>query len=119
MTIQECYQRINGDYEEVLSRFYSEKLVDKFICMYLNDKSFNQLKEALKNQNAEEAFRAAHTLKGTCSNLGLPQFYQSAYAMTEELRNGIGENADELMKKVTEDHERTIQVLQQYVEDKS
>ena len=39
MTIQECYQALEGSYDEVLGRLYSEALVKKFVGMFLADKS--------------------------------------------------------------------------------
>ena len=31
MTIQECYAALEGDYQEVLGRLYSDALVQKFV----------------------------------------------------------------------------------------
>ena len=70
MTIQECYQKMGADYEDVLKRLYSESMIRKFARMFLDDDSYPKLEDALKKENVEEAFRAAHTLKGVCQNLG-------------------------------------------------
>ncbi len=64
MTIQECYQKIGGDYEAVLKRLMSPNLVRKFIGKFLEDDSYQKLCEEMDAGNREEAFRAAHTLKG-------------------------------------------------------
>ena len=37
-------------------------------------------------QDAETAFRAAHTLKGLCMNLGFDSLYEVSSALTENLR---------------------------------
>ena len=69
LTIQEVYEKINGDYEDVLTRLPREELVKKFAVKFLDHPSFDQLVKALEEDNQEEAFRAAHTLKGVCMNL--------------------------------------------------
>ena len=45
--------------------------VRRFALKFLQDDSFPNLKKALEAQDAPTAFRAAHTLKGVCQNLGL------------------------------------------------
>ena len=69
MNLQECYEALGGDFEDVLSRLRSEKLVQKFVLKFLNDKSFDLLCSSLEEENYEEAFRASHTIKGVCQNL--------------------------------------------------
>lgn len=88
LTIQEVYKKINGDYEDVLTRLPREELVKKFAVKFLDDPSFDQLVKALEEDNQEEAFRAAHTLKGVCMNLGFKILYKSTYNITEALRPG-------------------------------
>lgn len=64
MTIQECYEAIGGNYEDVLRRFRSEALIRKFTLKFLEDQSYPLLKQALGDNNYEEAFRGAHTERG-------------------------------------------------------
>lgn len=70
MTVKECYEQMGADYEGVLGRLRSEALIKKFAKKFLDDGSFQSLKDNLAAGNGEEAFRAAHTLKGVCQNLG-------------------------------------------------
>ena len=70
MTVKECYEQMGADYEGVLGRLRSEVLIKKFAKKFLDDGSFRSLKDNLAQKNGEEAFRAAHTLKGVCQNLG-------------------------------------------------
>ena len=48
MTIQECYEAIGGNYEEVLGRLQSEALIRRFTLKFLEDQSYIQLKQALE-----------------------------------------------------------------------
>ena len=76
MTLKECYTAIEGDYNDVMSRLMTEKLVSKFVVKFLNDESYNQLVDFMKSENIEEAFRAAHTLKGVSQNLSFTKLYE-------------------------------------------
>ena len=76
MTIQECYEAIGGNYEDVLRRLRSEALIRKFTLKFIEDQSYPLLKQALGDNNYEEAFRGAHTLKGVCQNLSFDRLYE-------------------------------------------
>ena len=86
MTVKECYEQMGADYEGVLGRLRSEGLIKKFAKKFLDDGSFQSLKDNLAQGNGEEAFRAAHTLKGVCQNLGFDNLYQVSFDITEKLR---------------------------------
>ena len=51
MTMRECYEAIGGNYEAVLGRLHSEALIRRFALKFLEDQSYLQLKQALKNKN--------------------------------------------------------------------
>lgn len=78
MTLQECYAALGGDYEDVLARLRSERLVRKFVLKYLDDPSFTLLCSSMEEKNYEEAFRAAHTIKGMCQNLSFTKLLESS-----------------------------------------
>ncbi len=111
MTIKECYDTMGADYQNVLGRFLSEALVKKFALKFLDDDSFSNLKEALAARNVEEAFRAAHTLKGVCLNLGFDNLYEVSSAITEVLRAGELAGTDEMIKKVEEQYNITVNAI--------
>lgn len=84
MTVKECYEQMGADYEGVLGRLRSEALIKKFAKKFLDDGSFQSLKDNLAAGNGEEAFRAAHTLKGVCQNLGFDNLYTVSFDITEK-----------------------------------
>lgn len=114
MTIQECYAALGGDYEEVLGRLYSEALVKKFIGKFLADQSFSSLENTLKAGNYEEAFRAAHTLKGVTQNLSFTKLYRSSHEITEALRTKNYDLAMQLFPAVEADYLQTAGAIQAY-----
>ncbi len=107
MNIKECYDSIGADFEDVLGRLGSEKLIERFALKFLEDDSYSNLKGAL----AENAFRAAHTLKGVCLNLGLKNLYTVSSDLTEKLRGRSLDGADELFEKVREQYDITVNAL--------
>ena len=50
MNINECYQAMGADYEEVFGRLRNEKLIAKFVLKFPDDPSFSQLKTALQKK---------------------------------------------------------------------
>ncbi|MEH2940019.1 Hpt domain-containing protein [Lawsonibacter sp. JLR.KK007] len=114
MTMQECYAALEGDYQDVLGRLYSEALVQRFVGKFLSDQSFQLLESSLKAENYEDAFRAAHTLKGVTQNLSFTKLYHSSHAITEALRAKDYDLAKELFTQVEADYQQTAAAIQQY-----
>ena len=112
MNLEECYEAMDSDYDDVMRRFGSETLVRKFVLKFLDDTSFQGLKEWLENQDAEPAFRSAHTLKGVCMNLGFTKLFEVSSALTEERRDKeIKENSTEMFEAVEREYTRTIEAI--------
>ena len=109
MTIRECYEKTGSDYESILKRFGSEAMIQRFALKFLKDGSFSDLKDAL-----ERAFRAAHTLKGVCINLGFDRLYNVSAELTEKLRGREIEESEELFEQVEKEYHALTAVLKQY-----
>ena len=60
MTLQECYAALEGDYEGVMGRLRTERLVQKFVLKFLDDGSYDLLTRSMESGDYDEAFRAAH-----------------------------------------------------------
>ena len=127
MTIEECYKSIGGDYEEVSKRLPSAALVEKFLIKFLKDDSFANLCSGMETGNRMEAFRAAHTLKGVCQNLGLGKLQDSTVVITEVLRvtnpqdsaqTVIPAEASGLLENVKKAYEETIEGIKVYGAEK-
>ena len=59
MELKEVYEKIGGDYDDVVRRLMGEKLVRKFLLKFLDDKSYADLERTLSEGDYKEAFRAA------------------------------------------------------------
>ncbi len=114
MTLKECYMQMGADYEGIVQRLRSEALIQRIILKFPQDPSYQELCQALKDKNIEVAFRAAHTLKGVCQNLGFNNLYEPSAELTERLRPLQEVETDDLMQKVTEEYNRTIQAIEAF-----
>ena len=113
MNLKECYVMLGGDYDEVLARLYSEDMIRRFLNKFLNDGTYRLLLEQLSLENYLEAFRAAHTLKGICDNLGLSDLCKSSSMLTEALRSGNHpENLPVLKTQVCTDYVEAVSAIQ-------
>lgn len=111
MTLQECYAAMGGNYDEVLGRLRSDRLIQKFVLKFADDGSYQLLVDSMASKNYEEAFRAAHTIKGVCQNLGLTRLLASSSQLSEALRHGYTPEADGLTEQVGRDYRETIDAI--------
>ena len=111
MTVKECYEQMGSDYEGVLGRMGSEAMIKRFALKFLQDPSFNNLKENLEKNDGEEAFRAAHTLKGVCLNLGFDELYEASAEITEKLRGKETAGSEDMLQKVEEKYQKTVNAI--------
>mgnify|MGYP002541326647 CR=1 FL=1 len=86
MTVKECYSQMNGDYNNVLSRFYDEAMIKRLLGRFIDDTSFRALEQAMAEGNVQAAFNAAHTLRGVCQSLSFTQLCGTLDPITEALR---------------------------------
>lgn len=88
MTVQELYNRIGGNYQDVKARMLTDARIGKYVTRYPSDPTFAQLVEAWDAQDADGIFRASHGMKGVCANLGLERLRAAASIVTEAYRPG-------------------------------
>lgn len=110
-TLEQAYHELGADYEGVTTRLMGDALVARFVGKFFEDENFVKLGEALAAQDVKAAFMAAHTLKGVCQNLGFDNLYAPSSELTELLRAGSLEGADELYAKVAAEYHRMEEVL--------
>ena len=103
-----CYAEMGADYAEVLERLRDERLIRRYVLRFPDDPSYDALCRAMSGGRVEEAFLAAHTLKGITQSLGFGGLCTSASALTEALRNGVRAEADRLLQSVTADYRRIV-----------
>ena len=111
MELEEFYKQVGGNFEDVKRRLLNEEFIKKFVLKFLDDNSYANLKEAIAAGNVEEAFRAAHTLKGVCLNLGFDNLYKASSAITEIFRAGELAGAEEAFEEVEKQYNITVNAI--------
>lgn len=111
MELNEFYEKVGGNYEAVIQRLPSAKLIQKFVCKFPEDPSYGLLTEALAAGDFESAFRAAHTIKGTAANLGLDMLANAASELTEALRDTQQLADKSLIAAMAEAYQITIELI--------
>lgn len=100
MLTVEKLRQFGANVDEGLQRcLNNEAFYLKLVSRFLEDKSFDKLKEEISNGNLEEAFKASHALKGVLGNLSLTPLYEIIYELTELLRNQTQCDYSEYIKK--------------------
>ncbi len=114
MTIRELYEKIDGNYEDVLGRLMKDSFIEKFALMYIKDSSYGTLTEAIESGNLPDQFRAAHSLKGVSANLGFEKLRKAASELTEQLRPQNAPADPSLVNAVMAAHEKILAGLAEY-----
>lgn len=119
MTIQECYKELGGDFAQMQERLHSDILIKRFITKFLNDDSFSKLSSAMEDGRLDDAFRAAHTLKGVSANLSFTRLLTSVEKLTVLLHSAsdtIPEGAALLLEEVSRDYKLTVDAICSYLD---
>lgn len=105
MTIKDVYDIIHEDYQDVYDRFQMERMIQKYVLKFIEDPNFSLLKQGLECCDEQEAFRAGHTLKGVCANMGFLKLEKLSSQITELLRQYEIENAKRLFPDLEKEYE--------------
>ncbi|MDK2808690.1 MAG: hypothetical protein PWP24_1427 [Clostridiales bacterium] len=98
--------------ETGLDRFVGdERLFLDFLKKFPEDSSFIKLSQELSKDNVQEAYKAAHTLKGVAGNLSVDSLYQTILPLVEALRKGRLREAKQYFPIVKESYEQIVDVL--------
>lgn len=100
-----------------INRFMgNEAMYLKFLGKFLEDKNCINIGKNLEEENYEEAYKCAHTLKGVAANLGLEPLQKTVAVLVEELRGKKNEEvdskrADEEWQKVKKTYEQIFDII--------
>lgn len=112
MTVQECYQQIQGNYENVLKRLKTDERIVKFLELFLSDTTYEKLSEAVNDKNDQEIFKCVHDLKGMALNLGLTALQKAAQNLCDAVRYGEPSvDIDPLYQEVTKEYQKVVDII--------
>ncbi|WP_251197579.1 Hpt domain-containing protein [Anaerotardibacter muris] len=109
--VEALYQVTGGDYEGVVARLRNNDRIAKFVTMFADDPSYQNLISNMESQNWEEAFRAAHTLKGVARDMGFIVVSENASEVCEALRANNPDLAKELLPALQEEYTRVAEAI--------
>ena len=111
-TIKSMLVEAGIDIDEALARMAGKyELIERFLKRFPQDENFARLKKGLEDNNCQEAFRAAHTLKGVCANLSMNRLKELVSTQVEYLREENLVSAKELMPEVSRAYEKMVEDL--------
>ena len=116
MTLQECYEKMGGDYADVLARLVNEERIGKYVLKFLEDPTYQMLCEAKNAGDDEAVFLNIHTLKGVSQNLGFGKLYEASYEMTEAVRGGIPLRDERLFEAVSGAYSETVAIIKEFAD---
>ena len=100
--------------QEAMGRFLNnEEFYGKCFIKYINDKSFDELGEAIKAGDVKAAFGAAHDLKGISANMGITPVYNQVVDIVEDFRVGkIPDNALGVWEGIMAQREKMKKIIE-------
>lgn len=119
MTTQELYQNVGGSYDSAKRILQMDRLINRFVLKFLDDKSYTRLMSGRESGDAQELFEGAHALKGVCANLGFDDLSHKVSDIAEEYRPGhtpvmSAEELDSRFSEITALYEKTIAGIKQF-----
>ncbi len=116
MDLSRLYEKVGGNYDEVIARLSKEERVVKFLGKFDSTGDFGNLATALSDKDYETAFRCAHNLKGIALNLGLNNLHKSSDVLCEELR-GLNPTGDvsAMFETVKKDYYDVIEAVNEFL----
>ena len=111
MTVFEAYISLGGDVTSDIYQTLSEKMLFKFLKKLTEDKQMQILEQAIRSKDRDAAYAASHTLKGVALNLSISRLANPLCGLTDALRAGFPQNADELYNEVKSEFEYAIKII--------
>lgn len=100
------------DVKSALDRFMGrDDLLLRFLKKFGEDPNYEILKNSMAEKKYEEAFKAAHSLKGVCGNLSMVNLFQTISKEVEFLRGQQYEEAEKLFPRVVEEYDKSVGIL--------
>ena len=110
MTIEQLYNEIGSNYQDILLRMSSQKIVIKFVKKFIEDNTFNELTVGISKGDLEQTYRSVHTLKGICLNLSFDVLANYCSMLTEYLRtiNKLDDNVYMMYENIKEEYQKVF-----------
>ena len=105
MNIQEFYDSIDENYENVSSRMMgNQKLVEKFVRKFLEDPTYKQIKESVEKMDYDEILSAI--------NLEFTQLQQKSAKAVDMIRAGEKETVLPVIDEIEKEYQKVVDAIQ-------
>lgn len=112
MKLNDLRDVIEIDIKSSLARFGNmESFYVKYLKKFIDDKSFENLKQALENNDIGKVGEEAHTLKGVAGNLGLTKIYKYSMEIMELAKENSVDKIKSVTEKLEEEMSKVVEVL--------
>lgn len=99
--------------EDAIERFMGdEEMFERFLHKFMQGSTYTRLCTAIWEKDGENAFRAAHTLKGIAGNLSMRRLFLALEPLVEALRGRDMTRAKELMPTVEQAYSALLEQTQ-------
>ncbi len=112
MGYSQMFEELGGDYQKLLGRLKNDAMIETFLKIFMKDQEFCKLEMAMQEQRDQDAFSAAHALKGVSANMEFGNLYRASSDLTELLRHGRKPGALEKFTVVKQEYENVINTIQ-------
>lgn len=107
--------RLGVAYEDALKRFLEdETFYREMLIKFLSDEHMAQLEQYLAQNDIQNAFQTAHTLKGLCANFGFQNLLQPLIPLVDILRNNTLPADDTLLSDLKEQYRFLCTTIEKY-----
>lgn len=112
MKLEEFCKSLEINYEENISRFAgNENIYIKFLKRFIEDSTYDNLKQAYSQKLYEDIEKNAHMLKGLAANLGINRIFSLSNDIVQSVRQKEFNKIDNLYNKLAKEYELTIQMI--------
>ncbi len=94
----------------------NEALVKVFVTKFIQDKTMDSLRDAMKSKDMQKAEVASHTLKGMCGNMSIDSLFTLFSTQVNCIRSGEGDKAEAMMDEICEKYDNAISYMKQWLE---
>lgn len=105
-----------NDYSALLERTCGdEELIMMLMQMFLDDDSWNSMCSFMESGETENAFRSAHSLKGSSGMLGFTALFEKMKVITDMLRVGDLDGAKGVFDETKSAYEAAVELVREFV----
>ena len=105
-------QSAGVDVSGALNRFMNnEGLYERFLRKFPADTSYQNLLNAIDSSDFEEAFRAAHTLKGVAGNLGFDNLLTYIVPLVDVFRDKKSDIPSDQLQGAKDEYQKLLDII--------